>query len=184
MLSWVVLLSPHPQSSTLCGAATRSTTTLFAPRPAKTQLALSPAAFPLLPARTPLVRPNSSQLNLLDATLTHHLTSVASKELTENLTPLSATLTKNTGVGLRPHWLWIAEHGARNLNHIPLLFMPFHTLLRFFALPKFSTSFLSSNSTLFAKNTRGGGTPSHAPSRTAVLFCYHPASHSGRQNEL
>jgi hypothetical protein len=39
-------------------------------------------------------------LSPLSATLTRMLTSVDSKELTQTLTPLDATLTKNWGVGV------------------------------------------------------------------------------------
>jgi len=40
-----------------------------------------------------------SALTHLNATLTNHLTSVDSKQLTVNLNPLESTLTKNRGVG-------------------------------------------------------------------------------------
>src|SRR5713101_1271751 len=42
---------------------------------------------------------------------------------------------------------------------IPFLFLFLRTLLHFFALTKNSTLLFSSDSTLFAKNTRGWGTP-------------------------
>ena len=55
------------------------------------------------PIRGAKDQPGSAQfrcnVTLLDATLTRHLVSVASKGLTEMLSPLDATLTQNKGVG-------------------------------------------------------------------------------------
>src|SRR5713226_284112 len=46
-------------------------------------------------------------VTLLDATLTRHLVSVASKGLTEMLSPLDATLMKKQGGGA---WLWLTTY--------------------------------------------------------------------------
>jgi hypothetical protein len=49
-----------------------------------------------------LSRQHRAPLSPLTATLMHHPVSVANKRLTENLTPLDATLTKNMGEGCGP----------------------------------------------------------------------------------
>ncbi len=57
------------------------------------------------------------------------------------------------------------------LPTIPCLFKLLPTLLRFFALTQNSTLLFSDDSALFAKNTRGWGTPLHRNSRQANLPC-------------
>src|SRR6266403_2619780 len=52
---------------------------------------------------------------------------------------------------------------------ISFIFNPVRTLLHFFALPKNSTLLFSSDSALFAKNTRGGGRGALLP-ETATPF--------------
>ena len=52
---------------------------------------------------------NQHALTHLNATLTSHLTSVDSKQLTANLNPPESTLTKNTGGGV----LWLTTHPMR-----------------------------------------------------------------------
>ena len=86
MLFFCVFANPHPGP-------------LLSPAPVA---ALSP-----FPQNSPVLHSNSElpptpALTHLNATLTNDPISVASKGLTENLTPLEATLTKNTG-GWRSH---------------------------------------------------------------------------------
>jgi len=50
-------------------------------------------------ARRSQRRAETALVSPLGATLMNHLVSVDNKELTENLNPLDATLTKNWGVG-------------------------------------------------------------------------------------
>jgi hypothetical protein len=80
------------------------------PNPHPRSLCSSPApvaALPVFPQDAPVSHtkfqpPPKPALTHLNATLTSHPASVASKGFTENLTPLEATLTKNTGVGVSP----------------------------------------------------------------------------------
>src|ERR1700687_5170624 len=51
---------------------------------------------------------------------------------------------------------------------ISFIFNPVRILLHFFALPKNSTLLFSSDSALFAKNTRGGGVRVHLPSPQVI----------------
>src|SRR5712691_5539694 len=75
--------------------------------------------------------------------------------LTKNspVTPVESALTKRWGVG--PCF----ASGTRHLqpDSSSFIFIRFQTLLRFFAPIKNSTPLFSSNSELFAKNTRGWG---------------------------
>jgi len=93
--------------------------------------------------------PPKFALTHLDATLATHPTSVASKGLIENLTPVEATLTKYTGVG-DPHTPFRSQNGTlhccRSTLSCIVLFSPlvarlsplpplcFHTLTHSFAL--------------------------------------------------
>src|SRR6266852_194144 len=74
-------------------------------------------------------------------------------------TPLECAVTKNTGVGgavpLIPHL--VIRHSSLATILKFFLFTLLRTLLRFFALTKYSTLLFSSDSALFAKNTRGWG---------------------------
>jgi hypothetical protein len=120
---------------------------------------------PLAPNPTLPTPPKTLLVIPLSATFTNSSASVASKRLTPKLTPLDATLTKNTGgegesPGRRRLFL-VTRHSSlatssRRANSFP--FNLFHTLLRFFALSKNPTPFLSCESTLLPKNTQGGGT--------------------------
>ena len=85
MLFFYVYTNPHPWPLFCLPSApgVRSPSSRHAP--------VSHSKFQLLP---------NPALTRLSATLTNHPTSVASKALTENLTPLEATLTKNKGVGV------------------------------------------------------------------------------------
>jgi hypothetical protein len=65
------------------------------------------------------VRPEERSVTSLDATLMELPVSVANKRLTENLTPLDATLTKNTGGGEHIEKLYWLPKAARRSLHYP-----------------------------------------------------------------
>jgi len=71
------------------------------------------------------------------------------------VTPVESALTKRWGVGSFPR----VQHSDIPIwfPFIPFIFIPFQTLLHFFAPAKNSTLLFSSSSELFAKNTRGWG---------------------------
>ena len=97
-------------------------------------------------------------LSPLAATLMSRLVCVANKELAQYLSPLPATLTKNTPGGrIRVHTEIRHSPLARGLK--PFSFISLRTLSHTFASPKNSTLSFSSDSALFAQNTGGGGTP-------------------------
>jgi hypothetical protein len=60
-------------------------------------------------ARPLLSRQHPASVNPLSATLMKPPASVANKRLTEKLTPLDATLTKNRGVGATHRWISFAH---------------------------------------------------------------------------
>jgi len=63
-------------------------------------------------------------VNSLAATLTVHLASAANKRLTENLSPVDATLTKKRGVGVLPPLRFLCALRVSPLDHVFLVSTP------------------------------------------------------------
>src|SRR6266436_6468135 len=101
--------------------------------------------------------------------------------LTKNspVTPVESALTKRWGVGVilaTPEFA--TRHSSLPTMFKSFLFRLFHTLLRFFAPVKNSTLLFSSNSELFAENTRVWGRGVDLPNHKRVLFRSLPESAS------
>jgi len=111
----------------------------------------------------------SARINPLESALTSHsqlientaTLSPAECAVTSNslANPLECALTKNTGGGGAVPLIQelIILHSSLATILKSFLFTLLRTLLRFFALTKNSTLLFSSDSALFAKNTRGWG---------------------------
>jgi hypothetical protein len=119
-----------------------------------------------LPPPTPKSRQNIPCLTPLNAALTNDPTSVASKGVMGNLTPLEAILTKTRGGATsrlllnrsamrRSSFSLLSPPATRHVR--PFVFTLLQTLLRFFARIENATLFFPISSTLLRKNTGGVG---------------------------
>ena len=117
----------------------------------------TPHQFPFWLA--PSFEGNAVPVTPLDATLIDHPVSVANKQLTQSITPLDATLTKNTGVGARETEL--ATTGSLALFCRSLHQECFTSLLQ--SIP----------STLFLKTAGVSPNNSHSETRHSPLITRH-----------
>jgi hypothetical protein len=102
------------------------------------------------------VRPEQRRVSLLAATPTDLPSSAASKRLTENLTPLDATLTKNRGEG---HSQRFNVSTFKRSNGVSALCSLFAHSLRSLDKECFTTLLHSSSSALFLKKGGCMGVP-------------------------
>jgi len=153
-VSFLFPSSPHLCAlCVLCGENSSSFRSSLIPRHSP----LTTNSFIIRTSETPLPQPlyNPHLQTPLGSAGNKGLITPLESALTENppVTPVESALTKRWGVGSFPS----LQHSDIPIcfPFIPFVFIPFQTLLHFFAPTKNSTLLFSCNSTLFNQNTRG-----------------------------